>query len=313
MAQAPKEAKKSGPDKGEPTDRPPACGIIRPISPVDGYPLTQWQDVHDIIADAIRSAGFEPQLVSEDETGGVILSRIVGNLYDNPIAICDVSTRNPNVMFELGMRLAFDMPVVIIKDERTAYPFDVSVLEYLEYPSDLRHPSVEAFRAKVTRAIRATADAPTQEGYRSFLKHFGARFDRATLGEARTSIDAVLLDEMQSMKAMLSRIINPTLSSSGIGMFGRGKSRRTGEFAGVGLLSTAEEVAHSTVLRGEQLLALARALQIHPAIVGVATYSGERDSMVNVSYLPGLAGVADIVEFVSKEEARIKATFGAGS
>ncbi len=57
-----------------------------------------------------------------------------------PIVVCDISARNANVMFELGMRLAFDKPTVIIKDERTPYSFDISSIEHLDYPSDLRYP-----------------------------------------------------------------------------------------------------------------------------------------------------------------------------
>jgi len=40
--------------------------------------------------------------------------------------VCDISGRNPNVMFELGLRLAFDKPAIIIKDEITPYSFDTS-------------------------------------------------------------------------------------------------------------------------------------------------------------------------------------------
>jgi hypothetical protein len=37
-----------------------------------------------------------------------------------------LALKNPNVMFELGMRLAFDKPAIIIKDNRTNYSFDTA-------------------------------------------------------------------------------------------------------------------------------------------------------------------------------------------
>jgi hypothetical protein len=40
-------------------------------------------------------------------------------LGSKPDYLCDVSGKNANVMFELGLRLAFDNPTIIIKDDKT--------------------------------------------------------------------------------------------------------------------------------------------------------------------------------------------------
>ena len=65
-----------------------------------------------MLFDAIRLAAFDPRMVSDSDEVSVIQKRIVQNIYNNPIVVCDVSGKNANVMFELGMRLAFDKPVV---------------------------------------------------------------------------------------------------------------------------------------------------------------------------------------------------------
>ncbi|MHB6943589.1 hypothetical protein ACYCG4_23710, partial [Klebsiella pneumoniae] len=72
--------------------------------------------------------------------------------------ICDVSSRNPNVMFELGMRIAFDKPVVIIKDNATQYCFDSGTIEHLEYPKDMRYSEIEKFKALLKQKIENTID-----------------------------------------------------------------------------------------------------------------------------------------------------------
>jgi len=125
----------------------PVCGIVMPISEIDGCKESHWEDVREIIEDSINSAGFKANLVSEADDGGVIHKRIVQNLYDNPILVCDVSGKNPNVMFELGMRLAFDKPTVIIKDDQTSHCFDSGIIEHLEYPRDLRFNSILSFKS----------------------------------------------------------------------------------------------------------------------------------------------------------------------
>lgn len=105
---------------------PKKCGIVMPIASMEGYPESHWKDVKRIIESAIKEDNFEARLVSDADDIGVIHKRIVQNLYDNPMIVCDISGRNPNVMFELGLRLAFDKPAIIIKEEITPYSFDTS-------------------------------------------------------------------------------------------------------------------------------------------------------------------------------------------
>ena len=92
------------------------CGIVMPISAIDGCSEQHWADVLDILTDAIGHAGFDSNLVSNADDVGIIHKRIIQNLHDNPVVVCDVSGRNSNVMFELGLRLAFDRPTIIVKD-----------------------------------------------------------------------------------------------------------------------------------------------------------------------------------------------------
>ncbi|ULO24701.1 hypothetical protein [Methylocystis sp. SB2] len=80
----------------------PICGIVMPISALDGCSEQHWVEVREILEVAIEQADFEPNLVSDAQDVGIIQKRILQNLYDNPIVVCDVSGKNPNVMFELG-------------------------------------------------------------------------------------------------------------------------------------------------------------------------------------------------------------------
>jgi hypothetical protein len=93
---------------------PPLCGIVMPVSTCDGCTAEHWLEVQEILSEAIKAADFAPQLVSDADDVGIIQKRIIHNLYENPIVVCDVSGKNPNVMFELGLRLAFDKPTIII-------------------------------------------------------------------------------------------------------------------------------------------------------------------------------------------------------
>lgn len=149
------------------------CGIIRPIAKMsDFYTFEHWNSVKDIMERAITKAGYNPLTVSDSKGSTTIHSSIFLNLYQNEIVVCDVSNRNANVMFELGMRIAFDKPVVIIKDEKTPFSFDTSHIKHLEYPSDLRFQVIEQFIEDLANLILETVHASKQKDYKTFLSHY---------------------------------------------------------------------------------------------------------------------------------------------
>ena len=152
------------------------CGLIMPISSIDGCSSDHWIEIKSIISDAIGSISdldITVSLVSDADDVGVIQRRIVQNIYDNDIIICDVSAKNPNVMFELGMRLAFDKPTIIIKDDKTGYSFDTNIIEHIEYPRDLRFTKIVAFKKALAEKVLATyKSSKSNSDYTTFLKHF---------------------------------------------------------------------------------------------------------------------------------------------
>lgn len=182
------------------------CGIIMPISAIDGCSESHWTEVQDILMESIEVAGFQGNLVSNADDVGIIHKRIIQNLYDNPIVVCDVSGKNPNVMFELGMRLAFDKPTIIVKDDKTSYSFDTSGIEHLEYPRDLRFTKIVEFKEKLSEKIRATYDRSVKDqSYTTFLKHFG-EFKVAKLEKKEVSGQEFILEELKGIKAHMRRL-----------------------------------------------------------------------------------------------------------
>jgi hypothetical protein len=180
------------------------CGVVMPISAIDGCDENHWNDVLDIISDAVCDAGFEANLVSNADEVGVIHKRIVQNLYENPIVVCDISGKNPNVMFELGLRLAFDKPTIIVKDDKTPYSFDTSAIEHIEYPRDLRFNRIQDFKSKLAEKIKHTYAKylSDPDNFSTFLKHFG-EFKVAKIKSTEVSKEEFLLDELQNIKSLI--------------------------------------------------------------------------------------------------------------
>lgn len=176
----------------------PICGIVMPIGAIDGLGEAHWREVLGILTDAIEAAGFETSLVSDEPDSGIIHKRIIQNLYSNDLVVVDVSAKNPNVMFELGMRLAFDKPTIIVKDDKTGYSFDTSVIEHLGYPRDLRFGLIGDFMTALTAKVKATYKASQKSGYSTFLQHFG-RFKIANIEEMEISGQEFILEKLDGL------------------------------------------------------------------------------------------------------------------
>ena len=182
------------------------CGIVMPISTIDGCDEGHWGEVLAILSDAIESSGFKPNIVSNADDVGIIQKRIIQNLYENPIVICDVSGKNPNVMFELGLRLAFDKPTIIVKDDKTQYSFDTAPIEHLDYPRDLRFSKILDFKSSLVKKIQATYEASISDvNYTTFLKHFG-EFKIAKIEEKEVSQQEFLTEEISDIKVSIARL-----------------------------------------------------------------------------------------------------------
>lgn len=190
------------------------CGIIMPIAQHSDYHQDHWKDVLNILIEAINETEFEPSLVSDDPAIGLIHDRIVTNLYSNEIVICDVSSKNPNVMFELGLRLAFDKPTIIIKDELTGFSFDTGIIEHIPYPSSLRFSQIVHFKAELIKRIKATYEtSKTDTNYSPFLKSFGKRIVPAKIDGQEISESKYIIETLNGLKSEIRFLRNRDLSN----------------------------------------------------------------------------------------------------
>ncbi|MBR9847603.1 MAG: RNA helicase [Algicola sp.] len=183
------------------------CGIIMPIASNSDYPKDHWNEVLSILVEAVNQTEFVPRLVSDDVAIGLIHERIVNNIYTDEIVICDVSSKNPNVMFELGMRLAFDKPTIIIKDEKTGYSFDTGVMEHINYPSSLRFNKIVDFKKELVKRINATYErSVTETNYSPFLKSFGKKIVPAKINQSEIAESKYILSKLDDLAKEIAHL-----------------------------------------------------------------------------------------------------------
>ena len=133
------------------------------------YPPEYWNSMLVFLRDSITKAGYEPVPMWEDPASSSITPRIVGNIAKVPLAVCVISSFNPNVMMELGMRLCCNKPVLVIFDEHiTNLPFDIKDLEAYQIPSHPIYSQYPSIGEKIGEFLHKM-DNP---GYKSFLDNF---------------------------------------------------------------------------------------------------------------------------------------------
>jgi hypothetical protein len=187
----------------------PHCGIIMPISDTDGYDAGHWLNVRSLIVRAAKQAGYTAGMVSENDGQDVIHRSIVKNIYHNELVVCDVSSLNPNVMLELGLRMANKKPLVVIFDGEGIYPFDIKNMLYISYPKGLHHFRIENFVQELTtRMIQVTA-ADKEGKYEPFLNHFNdVVIEESRLGTTTQSMVETmesLVEEVKGIKSDLQK------------------------------------------------------------------------------------------------------------
>lgn len=143
----------------------PDCFVLMPIADPEGYTMGHFQHVYDdIIVPACISAGVNPLRADKVKATNLIHLDILKKLIDSPISICDLSNRNPNVLFELGIRQAFDKPVVLIREIGTPEIFDIGPLRYHQYSREMKYHDVVRFQRELSLAIVETMDAQSESG-----------------------------------------------------------------------------------------------------------------------------------------------------
>lgn len=135
------------------------CFVMMPISDQGDYPEGHFTKVYEqIFKPAIENAGYEAYRVDENVISDPIIGKIFEAIQNCPMALCDLSNRNPNVLYELGIRQAYDKPVVLVQDDKTERIFDVSGISTIQYKSVRLYENVIDARERIANAIIDTKE-----------------------------------------------------------------------------------------------------------------------------------------------------------
>lgn len=199
-----------------------------PISDVPGYPEGHFSRVFEyVIKPAVEAAGYVAVRADEDARSNFIVVDIVRRIVESPMCLCDLSSRNPNVFYELGIRQAFAKPVALIRDDRTQRVFDLAGFRDVTYSADLRIDQVEQGVREIQRAIKDTAadaatSSPSINSIVQLLSISPASVAPSAQLDAGTSIVLSRLDSLDSRVASIDEAFRRSAPSSSVVIRGKG-------------------------------------------------------------------------------------------
>jgi len=157
------------------------CFIIMPVTTPEHTILEYGDDEHFkhvmncLFIPALKKARFTA--IKPITTGSnIIHEHIISQLISADLVLCDMSTQNPNVFFELGIRTALNKPVCLVKDELfEKVPFDTSLINYHTYSSNLRIDLVVYEIEKLARHIENSFNQSNNSN--TLWKTFGLQYN----------------------------------------------------------------------------------------------------------------------------------------
>ncbi|OGS13355.1 MAG: hypothetical protein A2234_04310 [Elusimicrobia bacterium RIFOXYA2_FULL_58_8] len=109
-----------------------------------------------LITPAGNAAGFGV-ITARREDSDIIHHTIINQLLNAELVIADLTDHNPNVLFELGIRLAKEKPVVLVRSKDTGPVFDVdNMMRVYPYDQNLWSTTVEADVKGLSERINGT-------------------------------------------------------------------------------------------------------------------------------------------------------------
>jgi hypothetical protein len=179
-----------------------------PISDAEGYPAGHFKRVYDyIIKPAVINAGFKPVRADDVLNTNYIAIDVIKKIVTSEMALCDLSARNPNVFYELGIRQSFNLPVTLIRDSVTKRAFDIQGFRDIEYDESLRIDNVELVQAQITETLINT-HANHDDEINSLISLLEIHPAKVTERVEITSDTEIILNALDGFGGRLSKMEN---------------------------------------------------------------------------------------------------------
>jgi len=103
------------------------CFIISPIGEQSSETRKRSDSILKYVIDpAAYESGYETIRADQISEPGMITSKIINHIVNDPLVIADLTGHNPNVFYELAIRHAIKKPLIQIMKKGEKIPFDIA-------------------------------------------------------------------------------------------------------------------------------------------------------------------------------------------
>lgn len=142
-------------------------GFATKKDPVSNRTINLDETYKKIIQPAVMACGYTCVRADEISDSAIIDRGMYALLYCAELVIADISTYNPNAIYELGIRHALrPFSTIIIKEDQGIIPFDIShnrILNYKHLGTDITPKEAHKSVSELKLLIKAISANPTTD------------------------------------------------------------------------------------------------------------------------------------------------------
>jgi hypothetical protein len=139
------------------------CFVIMPFSSTRSCTEQEWTQIfEEVFRPAIEGAGLGYECRRSNATRGNIVAGIVRDLNDAYVVLADLTDRNANVFYELGVRHALTNRTIIVAQHRDDIPFDLGnyASHVYDWRSEKGKEELKQTLHKILNEIDSNPDRP---------------------------------------------------------------------------------------------------------------------------------------------------------
>lgn len=142
------------------------CFVILPFAGTSSCTESQWSSIfEDLIKPAVEESGYKYICKKSESQSGSLIGHVLDNLNRSELVIADITDKNPNVLYELGIRHALQkkkgFATIIITQNEDQIPTDLKGETYKHYGWKTDE-ECDGFRKKIKKAIEKLELEPDQ-------------------------------------------------------------------------------------------------------------------------------------------------------